>query len=87
MDSTKDILTAFINESFLPGLPGVQIDENTSFLDSGLIDSTGVLELVDFLEESFDIEVEDSELVPENLDSITNLSRYLESKGVASSVG
>ena len=87
MDSTTDILTAFINESFLPGLPGVQIDENTSFLDSGLIDSTGVLELVDFLEESFDIEVEDSELVPENLDSIKNLSRYLESKGVASSAG
>ena len=87
MDSTKDILTAFIKESFLPGLPGVEFDENTSFLDSGLIDSTGVLELVDFLEESFDIEVEDSELVPENLDSITNLSRYLESKGVASSVG
>ena len=85
MNTTKEILTAFVKESFLPGLPGVQLDDNTSFLDSGLIDSTGVLELVDFLEESFDIEVEDSELVPENLDSITNLSRYLESKGVTSS--
>lgn len=83
MDSTKGILTAFIKESFLPGLPGVKFDETTSFLDSGLIDSTGVLELVDFLEESFDIEVEDSELVPENLDSIKNLSQYLESKGIA----
>jgi acyl carrier protein len=60
----------------------VRIDEGTSFLDTGLIDSTGVLELVDFLEEQFGIAVEDSELVPENLDSISNLSRYLVSKGV-----
>jgi acyl carrier protein len=84
MGSTRETLTAFIKESFLPGLPGVQLDDTTSFLDSGFIDSTGVLELVDFLEESFGIEVEDSELVPENLDSINNLERYLKSKGVAS---
>ena len=85
MTNTRSILKSFIEESFLPGLPGVQFDDNTSFLDSGLIDSTGVLELVDFLEESFDIEVEDSELVPENLDSIANLTRYLATKGVLSS--
>jgi acyl carrier protein len=85
MASTKNTLTSFIEESFLPGLSGGKFDDNTSFLDSGLIDSTGVLELVDFLEESFDIEVEDSELVPENLDSINNLMKYLVSKGVSSS--
>jgi len=82
MENIKDILRSFIQESFLPGAPGVRIDEGTSFLDTGLIDSTGVLELVDFLEEQFGIAVEDSELVPENLDSISNLSRYLVSKGV-----
>ena len=82
MESIKDILISFIQDSFLPGSPGVRLDEGTSFLDTGLIDSTGVLELVDFLEEQFGIAVEDSELVPENLDSIGNLSRYLESKGI-----
>ena len=82
MENIKDILRSFIQDSFLPGTPGVRLDEGTSFLDTGLIDSTGVLELVDFLEEQFGIAVEDSELVPENLDSISNLSRYLVSKGV-----
>ena len=82
MESTKNILISFIQDSFLPGSPGVRLDEGTSFLDTGLIDSTGILELVDFLEEQFDIAVEDSELVPENLDSIGNLCRYLELKGV-----
>lgn len=56
------------------------LKDSTSFLDTGLIDSTGVLELVDFLEERFGITVEDSELVPENLDSLDNLCRYLEKK-------
>ena len=82
MESNKDILKSFIQDSFLPGSPGVRLDDGTSFLDTGLIDSAGVLELVDFLEEQFGIAVEDSELVPENLDSISNLCRYLESKGV-----
>lgn len=59
-----------------------RFDDRTSFLDTGIIDSTGVLELVSFLEEQFDITVEDSELVPENLDSIDNLVRYLGTKNV-----
>ena len=84
MESTKEILRSFIEENFLPGSPTLQIDENTSFLDAGLVDSNGVLELIDFIEEEFGITVEDSELVPRNLDSINNICRYLESKrGVA----
>lgn len=85
MESTRDILRSFIEGSFLPGSPTARIDDSTSLLDTGLINSTGVLELVDFLEEQFDITVEDTELVPENLDSIRNICRYLESKGVPSS--
>jgi len=73
-------------ETFPAASLSVNLDDSTSFLDTGLIDSTGVLELVDFLEEQFDISVEDSELVPENLDSIDNLSRYLEVKGVSDAV-
>jgi acyl carrier protein len=86
MKSTKDILRSFILETFPAASMGVVLEDTTSFLDGGIIESTGVLELVDFLEEQFDITVEDSELVPENLDSINNLSRYLESKGVAAAV-
>ena len=82
MSNTKEILKSFIEERITPGSLNARIGDDTSFLDSGLIDSTGVLELVDFLEEEFGIEVEDSELVPDNLDSIGNLVRYLESKGI-----
>jgi acyl carrier protein len=58
------------------------IRDDTSFLGEGIIDSTGVLELVTFIEESFDIKVEDEELIPENLDSIMNLAGFLQRKGI-----
>jgi len=56
------------------------LKDDTSFLEEGIIDSTGVLELVTFLEEEFEIEVNDEELIPENLDSINNVTAYLEGK-------
>jgi acyl carrier protein len=56
------------------------LEDDTSFLEEGIIDSTGVLELVGFIEEDFSITVEDEELVPENLDSINNVTTYLERK-------
>jgi acyl carrier protein len=69
----------FIIENFL-----FEEDENlkeeTSFLETGIIDSTGILELVAFLEETFGITVEDDELIPENLDSIANVAQYLRKK-------
>ena len=57
-----------------------KLKEDTSFLESGIIDSTGILELVTFLEETYGISVEDEELIPENLDSIKNVGAYLERK-------
>jgi len=56
------------------------LKDDSSFLEEGVIDSTGVLELVGFLEENYEIKVEDEELIPENLDSIKNICAYLESK-------
>jgi acyl carrier protein len=53
---------------------------NTSLLDQGIIDSTGVLEVIGFIEETFGVTVEDSELLPENLDSIDGIARYVERK-------
>lgn len=78
----KNIVREFIIESFPPGRGNFQLRDDTSLLDAGVIDSTGVLELVAFLEDNFGIVVEDSELVPENLDSINNICRYLGSKGI-----
>jgi acyl carrier protein len=53
---------------------------DASLLDSGLVDSTGILEVVLFLEEAFEISVEDEEVLPENFDSIERLAQYVERK-------
>jgi len=79
MSETRDKIKAFIMENFLFG-NDQDLNDDTSFLDEGIIDSTGILELVSFLEEEFDISVEDDEILPENLDSITNVTAYLEKK-------
>jgi len=82
MEDVRKIIRTFIVDAFQAGSAEVQIDENTSFLETGLVDSMRVLELVDFLEERFGIRVENSELVPQNLDSIRNIAEYLLVKGV-----
>jgi acyl carrier protein len=73
------VIRQFIVENFIFGEDG-NLKEETSFLESGIIDSTGILELVSFLEEKFGISVADEELVPENLDSIANVVAYLTKK-------
>jgi len=72
----KQAIREFIVENFLFGESN-GLEEDTSFLEEGIIDSTGILELVTFLEEKFSISVKDDELVPENLDSINNVESYL----------
>jgi acyl carrier protein len=79
MNKLKDKIRQFIVEDFLFGDDN-GLKDDTSFLDEGIIDSTGILELVSFLEEEFSISVEDEELIPENLDSIMNVVAYLEKK-------
>lgn len=51
-----------------------------SFLDKGIIDSTGILEVIMFLEEEFGISVDDDEMVPENLDSVSNVVAFINRK-------
>jgi len=69
----------FVIENFLFGESG-DFSEDTSFIDSGIIDSTGILELVAFLEETYNLNVEDDELLPENFNSLSEISRFLKSK-------
>jgi acyl carrier protein len=70
----------FIEENFLfrEDISGLADDE--SLLESGVMDSTGILELVAFLETVFSIQMADAEIIPENLDSIAAIANYLERK-------
>jgi len=78
MDNSSKI-RQFVVENFLFG-DGQVLKDDTSFMQEGIIDSTGILELVFFLEETFGVSVEDDELVPENFDSLTRIVKYLEAK-------
>jgi acyl carrier protein len=73
-------LRKFIIDNFLFGKDSLEFSDDDSFIERGLIDSSGVLELVGFLEETYGIKVQDNELVPENLDSINQLLQYLDKK-------
>ena len=73
-------IRAFIFENFLFDEKDDALQNDTSFLEQGIIDSTGVLELVEWLEEEFDMTVDDEELIPENLDSVNLLSAYIAGK-------
>ena len=78
-DTIKAELRTFIVENFLFG-DGHPLENGTSLIENDLIDSTGILELVSFLEERFGIAVADTDIVPANLDSIERIAAYVASK-------
>jgi len=78
-DNIKTI-RSFIFENFLFDADENALDNNDSFLEQGIIDSTGVLELVNWLEETYSIQVDDLELIPENLDSVNRLASFIKNK-------
>jgi len=67
----------FISDNFLFREGLAAIADDASFLDAGIIDSTGVLELVQFLEETWGFSVKDEEMVPDNLDSLSKLESFV----------
>jgi len=69
----------FVRNAF-PASQSMDLQTSDSLLDMGVIDSTGVLELVSYLEEHFGIKVEDEEMIPDNLESIKNIALYVEKK-------
>lgn len=87
MEDVRAAIRAFILETFFVSDEGETLDDAVSFLENGIVDSTGMLEVIEFLEESFALTVEDDELVPENLDSIDNLTRFVERKRSAGREG
>jgi len=76
----KPVIREFIEQSLLFGTGADSLGDDTSLLESGTIDSTGILELVTFLEERFKFRIADEEVVPENLDSISLIAKFVESK-------
>lgn len=74
-----DQIGQYVRETFLLDA-SAELRNDTSLLGEGIIDSTGVLELVMYLEETFHIEVADEEIVPENFDSIDALCAYVQRK-------
>lgn len=70
----------YVVENLLIGEDEAGFSDEQSFLETGLIDSTGILEVIFFLENEFDLEIDDEEMVPENLDSVANIGRFVLSK-------
>ena len=79
MDYSKEV-REFIVKNFLLDEAG-SLQNDTSFLDSGIVDSTGMLELIMFLENRYRIKIEPEEMLPENLDSIQRVVQFLSKKG------
>lgn len=80
VQSIQSDIRNFVADNFLFGEDPESLSNDDSFLETGIIDSTGVLELVAFIEDKYSVEVDDDELVPENLDSIDRLINFIESK-------
>jgi acyl carrier protein len=78
--STEAKLRIFIMENYMFTEDQSALKNSDSFLDMGIIDSTGIMEVILFIEEEFDIEIDDEEMIPENLDSIDNIVAFLAKK-------
>ena len=79
MDLPENKLRQFVVDNFLFGC-AVSLENDTSFLESGIIDSTGMLEVIMFIEQEYGISIEPHELIPENLDSISRILRFVNRK-------
>jgi acyl carrier protein len=77
-DEVAKTIHGYIAESFV--LDDDELGPETSLIESGIVDSTGIVEIVSFLEETFEIEFDDEELVAANLDSVSRLTRFVGNK-------
>jgi acyl carrier protein len=79
MNDRELAIRKFLSDQFLFG-EDRPLDRDVSLFDQGIVDSTGILEVINFLEEHFGIKVQDTELLPENLDTIGNICAFLDRK-------
>lgn len=78
--SARAKIKNYILENYLFTDDQNALNDGDSFLQQGIIDSTGILEVIFFLEEEFGVKVADEEMIPENLDSVNNLVAFIERK-------
>jgi acyl carrier protein len=80
MELIQKKIRAFIADQFLFGQHDESLSDDDSLIERGVIDSTGVLQLIGFLEEEFRVKVGDDEVIPQNLDSINRLAEFVQRK-------
>ena len=81
--SVEQQVRDFILENYLFTDDQSALNNADSFLETGILDSTGILEVIYFIEEDFDIKVEDDEMIPENLDSVDHIVAFISRKRAA----
>lgn len=79
-ESIKDSVKAFVIENFLFGDTSQNLADTDSLIENGVIDSTGVLELVAFIEDRYGVTVADADIVPANLDSLDRIAAFIAAK-------
>ena len=80
MSAMHQQIRDYIVENFLFGDTDTKFSDDDSFMENGFIDSTGILEVITYIEENFNFKIKDNELIPDNLDSINNLVRFITTK-------
>ncbi len=80
MQAIQESLRNYIAQNILFAPDGFACNDDDSFLENSILDSTGVVELVAFIEDHFKISVEDAEITPQNFDSISSLTAYISGK-------
>jgi len=76
----KDELRKFVTDNFMYGKPYEGFADDDSFIERGIIDSTAILELVAYLEKRYRITLHDEDLIPDNLDSVNRLARFVKGR-------
>ncbi len=79
-EQVKDQVRRFVVDNFMMGADPASLADNDSFIDKHIIDSTGFIELVSFLEQTYQIRIHDDEMIPENLDGLQKIVRFLSTK-------
>lgn len=80
MSKIASAVREFVVENYLFGDDSAMPDDTASLVGAGVVDSTGILELIDFLETTFGITVADVEMLPENLDSVADIASFVSRK-------
>ena len=87
MMSIEKRIRAYIAENILFSDNGYTYSDGTSFLEEGIVDSMGIMELVMFVDEGFGITVEDEDVIPDNFDSVSKLAAYIRHKSPTATEG